>query len=336
MKYTSIAVLAALFASVDAKPLSQLKSQTLAQEEEEEIGSSEASRTGFSYKREPVYAEPEPEYTLPEYTPEPVYVPEPEPVYVPEPEPKYVPTKYSKRYAAPAPCTSCGLSACDCANLHTSLGEAIANGDQTNEVLYKQDGVANISYQQAGANSHQGAINEAYPDILKKTNQVENGDKKSNTKASEDYSGKRTKTFTINGSITIDETQTGGLTQSTNECESETGAKEAESLTRLADAEALVDSVCSQSGEPTGCDCGVCAPVAPAKPTSYYRAEKPAYKKPVSKPVYKKPAVPSYVKDYDLGDYGLGEECELCDGMESYATKGTTSARPKPEEEEEE
>lgn len=149
----------------------------------------------------------QPKVTIPapsKPVPEPVYIsaPKPEPKVLPS-TPRYVkPIKYNpKPYVRPT-VTSC---ACDIPKLQTSLGEAIANGDQTNEVLYKQDGIASISYAKSGINSQQGVSKQVFPDILKKTNQVENGTGKQNSAKNSNKNGSKDMKFVVNGDIVIKE-----------------------------------------------------------------------------------------------------------------------------------
>jgi hypothetical protein len=92
---------------------------------------------------------------------------------------------------------------------------------------------------------------------LKKINSVENGNKKENAKEKESWSGTRTKKFVISGEINVSETQSGGLCEAKSVCESDTGSKEVQSLTRLGDNSADVEPICSKSAEPRSiCGCG--------------------------------------------------------------------------------
>jgi len=123
-------------------------------------------------------------------------------------------------------------------------------------------GQAIISGQHNAASSSQGAYQKAIPDILKKTNKVENGNRETQAKDQEDFSGTRTKTFTICGEITINEHQCGGICKAESTCEANTGEQVSESITRVGDAEAEVEPVGSQSGPATyecpenpGCGC---------------------------------------------------------------------------------
>ncbi len=276
MKYTT--VLALFLAGSQATTIRQLNQKFLSQQEEvaeetpaaEEVPVAEVAeglegaennesegirnRLSFQYTKpaEPVYT-PEPE---PYVAPEPKrYVPEPEPKrYIPEPEPYY-----------PEPeCISCPVQcdACDDVNpLYTSIEDAIDDSAREAQ-LYGQDGQATVSWEHSGAQSHQGAHTDVYPDVYKKVNGVENNAFKSDRKEREDWSGTRTKTFEIYGSITIDETQEGGLCDATNTCENGTGYNDAESLQRVGDACAQAPQVCSSSntggsygyGNDCGCD----------------------------------------------------------------------------------
>jgi len=123
-------------------------------------------------------------------------------------------------------------------------------------------GQAVLSGQYNSAASSQGAYQKAIPDILKKTNKVENGNKETQAKDQEDFSGTRTKTFTICGEITINEHQCGGICKAESTCEANTGEQVCESITRVGDADATVEPVGSQSGPATyecpeapGCGC---------------------------------------------------------------------------------
>ena len=304
MKYTSVAVLAALFAAVEAKPLNQMKPAVLAQVEDINEGSNGArtSRLGHSYKRDPSYEEPKEDY---------------------KPAEPYVPSKPYVPAKPKCPCKTCAAKSCDdldpyvkCPYLFTDLGESITNtADDKREVLYGLNGQATLSGQNNGASSYQGVSQQAIPDVLKKTNQVENGNKKSKSKNSEDFSGSRKKTFNISGSIEIEETVEGGLCKAESSCEANTGENQCESITRIGDADAYVDCVASQSTHPEA-DCGEC------KDKKCYVGDKPkySYKKPAApapepKKTYKRPS--SY-KKIDFGD------------DEKYGIYGaeTTSARP--------
>ena len=129
-----------------------------------------------------------------------------------------------KAIAYPEQCDAC----VEVEPLYTSIEDAIDDSARESQ-LYGQDGQATVSWEHSGAQSHQGAHSDVYPDIYKKVNGVENNAFKSDRKEREDWSGTRTKTFDIYGSITIDETQEGGLCESVNTCENGTGYNDAES-----------------------------------------------------------------------------------------------------------
>lgn len=180
------------------------------------------------------------------------YYPSPPPCYT---EPDSTDSDYSDHEC---PEVSCPYNEeVKCAYLHTDLMDAVHSSADENEGAYGSDFTpAVISSQRSGAYSHQGENNEAIPDQLKKINAVENGEKRANSKERDDYSGRRTKTFTIAGQITIDEEQCGGLCEAKNSCESDTGDREVQALTRWGNAEAEVSRTCSRSGPASGCGCG--------------------------------------------------------------------------------
>jgi hypothetical protein len=140
-----------------------------------------------------------------------------------------------------------------CKPLYHKLDDVVKESDKLEGDHFGCDNYGKLVYEQAGANSHQGAVNTAYPDLYRKTVAVENECAKNNFNEKEDWSGKRTKKFEIDGCIKIVESQCGGLCEKKNSCENGTGKKIAKSLSRLGDAEAEVDKVCSSSGKPT-CD----------------------------------------------------------------------------------
>jgi hypothetical protein len=186
---------------------------------------SEKRRFGFNYKK--------PEMPMPGYPP----------------KPDYPDKKCKKDCDVKCPYNDQAY----CKPLYTKLHEVVKQSDQAENDHFGCDNHGTLVYEQAGANSHQGAVNTAYPDLYRKTVAVENECAKNNFNEKEDWSGKRTKKFDINGCIKIVESQCGGLCEKKNSCENGTGKKIAKSLSRLGDAEAEVDKVCSCSGKPS-CD----------------------------------------------------------------------------------
>ena len=70
-----------------------------------------------------------------------------------------------------------------CPDLITNLKDAISGSDSAEDAkIFGDDQEAHLSYERAGAQSEQGVTREAYPDVLRKKNEVENGSKKSNSK----------------------------------------------------------------------------------------------------------------------------------------------------------
>lgn len=122
---------------------------------------------------------------------------------------------------------------------------------------YGQDGEAQLSGEHSAAASSQGEFKTAIPDVYEKTCGVHNAKEKSQKKEKEDYSGKRTKKFEISGCVTIEESQCGGIIETTNNCKKSNGSHDAEQVRLVKDADAEVDQTCSCSGEPT-CDCDCC------------------------------------------------------------------------------
>jgi hypothetical protein len=178
----------------------------------------------------------------------------------------------------------------------------VEKSDQMEGDNFGNDNEGHLVYEQAGANSHQGSVNTAYPDLYRKTVAVENECAKNNFNEKEDWSGKRTKKFEIDGCIKIVESQCGGLCEKKNSCENGTGKKVAKSLSRLGDAEAEVDKVCSCSGKPTS-DC-------------------------CHKKCYPKKDFPK--KDFPKKDYfsGSKRDLEFEDHGESYGSRPTEETAP--------
>ena len=158
-------------------------------------------------------------------------------------------------YCPPTPSVYCDVDRYELNS--TSIGDSDAGGIGD---YNGTDGQGTLSGQYNGAQSHQGVYQKAIPDILKKVNKVENGSRESQAKDQEDFSGTRTKTFTICGEITINEHQCGGICKAESTCEANTGEHVCESITRVGDAEAEVEPVASQSGHPQveciECPCG--------------------------------------------------------------------------------
>ena len=167
-----------------------------------------------------------------------------------------LPVPKTEEAASESYCRTCPYQcdACeDITPLYTYLDQAI-DDTAAEQQLYGRDGQATISWEHAGAQSNQGDRVDVYPDIQKKVNGVENNFFKQDKKEREDFTGTRTKTFSIYGEITIDETQSGDLCEATNTCENGTGYNDAESLQRVGDACAYAPQVSSASYN-DGCPC---------------------------------------------------------------------------------
>lgn len=122
------------------------------------------------------------------------------------------------------------------------------------------DGDALITYAKNGINSQQQVVKQVYPDLLKKTVQVENGSGKGDYKDRSDLAKTRDMQFEVNGDIEIKEYSEGALCTDGLKQYARCGQKELDGITRLGDGEACVPSKITCDGKPVlneDC-CGVC------------------------------------------------------------------------------
>lgn len=157
----------------------------------------------------------------------------------------------------PAPPCGCGSVSVTCPTV-PSVSASVCPYTIVKDTCppWNADNQANLDSEYAAAQSSQRVEREAIPDVRKKFNEVENGNKKSSSQQKENLSGHRLKTFTITGSINIDECQSGGLCQASASAEASTGTNTIESLSRVADSDAEVHAVASKSVDPEfSCGC---------------------------------------------------------------------------------
>lgn len=100
----------------------------------------------------------------------------------------------------------------------------------------------------------QSRTEDIIPDVYSKVDGVESSYATTEKASKGEVEGCRTKTFTIEGCVTINEERCGGFIQKEDSCQAGTGKNSAESLSRVGDNVPELPA-CSAEG-PFGCDCG--------------------------------------------------------------------------------